>query len=405
MNNSDTSRSNVKGIAAKVGGVVVLIKLLIGGIAHTAPKAESHALPVAENAIAESPLARNLEKGALSKVDELPGVGGLKRTIEETVGGASSAGDNHLPGGFPKHVDPLSVPGTPIPLGSRLNDEILKGAQGKAKIAGWPVTGNINKLIEEFTSQNNVIAFLREHVAGLKGGLHQEFPDEEITQYLLPYQVSMAPANEYKILSIIPDTPIAYERLFGTEMSRTKRQEMEECRALFKGLDNSTVASSVDYGSQDLFKYITANAKTNPLIIVGHSEAAGAGRILILPNGQRVSAESIHKACNAAHSRCLIVTCYGTDLGLTNPIDLKDAYYMTRGGVNMLALLCHSREQLPSYITHGLAHGSITANEVMVAAMRSEMIIRKARRVAISGVLVGAVGGGGKLVVSRLRTN
>jgi hypothetical protein len=174
-------------------------------------------------------------------------------------------------------------------------------------------------------------------------------------------------------------------------MTPAAKQEMEHYSALFKALDNSDVAGNIDYSEANLLNYISANPDTGPIIIIGHSEKINIDRSIILPNGDSVSIDLIHKTCAAHHSQCLVLTCYSDDFKLNGTISLKDAYYMTRRGVDMLELIKYEPKLMPQKISAALANGSLTDTELIIESMRSERIVRKAGKISICGIVSAGV--------------
>jgi hypothetical protein len=208
----------------------------------------------------------------------------------------------------------------------------------------------------------------------------------------LIHSASKEPPANYKVLSIVPKSDKAFQNVFKTPLTAGAKEEMELYGPRFKNLDQSkvTVAASSNYGKSDLFKYIKDNSEANPIIIVGHSEEVNAGRSLILPNGERVSTEVIHKTCLSANSRCLILSCYSDDFRLSGQISMRDAYFMTRRGVETLELIRTRPDLLPTHLKAALANESMTKTELMIEAMRAERNIRRAGKIAIYTVLVAS---------------
>ena len=201
------------------------------------------------------------------------------------------------------------------------------------------------------------------------------------------------PTTGSKVLSFVPDSEEAFRNVFKAPFTVVRRREMERYGRLFRKLGNSEVVTSSRYDSEALFAYISENPNSNSIIIVGHSEEANAGRALLLPNGERVSVERIHEMCLASNSRCLVLTCFGEDFRLTGQISMKEAYYMTRRGVDVAAVMESRPMALPARVRAALGDGSLTQTDLMIEAMRSERVVRKAGKVSIAaaGVGTGAV--------------
>lgn len=67
--------------------------------------------------------------------------------------------------------------------------------------------------------------------------------------------------------------------------------------------------------------------------MIGHSTVRGDEQVLVLPGGDRVPIERIHRWAAELGSACVVATCYGKDLGLTERIRFDDALAMWREAV------------------------------------------------------------------------
>lgn len=275
-------------------------------------------------------------------------------------------------------------------------DDVPVGLLGEGNSAKGIVTSHISSLDDEEVFFQRTIGFLQDYPVDNKDIWAPLLPDETIRRSILIHSASKEPPANYKVLSIIPNSDEAFENMFKTSWTAGAKKEMEKYGPRFEALDHSLdhskvkVAASSNYGKSELFKYIKDNSEANPIIIVGHSEEVNAGRSLILPNGEKVSIDAIHKTCLSANSRCLILSCYSDDFRLSGQISMRDAYFMTRRGVETLELIRTRPDLLPTHIKAALANESMTKTELMIEAMRAERNIRRAGKIAIYTVLVAS---------------
>ena len=75
---------------------------------------------------------------------------------------------------------------------------------------------------------------------------------------------------------------------------------------------------------QEILDFIKKSDST-PIVIFGHSIN---GKVLVLPNGQKYSISTVHKACKSNKKSCLVLTCDGDDFDIEGKVTASEALKM-----------------------------------------------------------------------------
>lgn len=175
----------------------------------------------------------------------------------------------------------------------------------------------------------------------------------------MPYFVSLFPSTDAAFTSVYGRAPTASEAI---QMSRFTERIRHDAAVLQR--------QSLDIPL--LFEHFT---DSSPFVIFGHSE--DNGRVLVMPNGTRVSVAEIHEQCVRRGNHCIVITCHGQDLGIDGAITPEDAYRIWR----MARAVSNEQNTV-----------SVAQFSRLMRRARAWQVMQ--RRIVLSGVGVGGTAGG-----------
>jgi len=132
-----------------------------------------------------------------------------------------------------------------------------------------------------------------------------------------------------KACVILPTAVDAYKNVFGREPSGAEAERVRAYEEQFRE-QKVEVLGERRVGEDELKAWVESRARSGvrPVCVFGHSTFWGEEQVLVLPNGDRVPAVRIHQWAAEAGSECVVATCYGKDLGLTEQIGFDDVLTM-----------------------------------------------------------------------------
>ncbi len=129
-----------------------------------------------------------------------------------------------------------------------------------------------------------------------------------------------------QILSVFPETEVAYANLFGRNGSREAlarlAEQIERLRAA--GALNLGQAGN---GTPQLYEAIAQAARNgkSAVILTGHSIPLNGERFLVLGDGTKAALADIHAQAAKAGVSCRILTCHGRDFGIDDLLTVREA--------------------------------------------------------------------------------
>jgi hypothetical protein len=199
-----------------------------------------------------------------------------------------------------------------------------------------------------------------------------------------------------RTIAIIPQSEQAIRRTFGyvTQIGMRQQDELRAYAKLFAEIENSMVISA-DTSDTNSFLKSLRDGPPGPVIIVGHSEEDGDGRLLMLPNGEGVAIERVHEECWRSARLCVVVTCESQDVRL-GTVRLGEAFVMAEVAERTLESIRGDPSSIPADMRQALERGDVSEYDLMVYSMReavmnSRLATKTVYASAGVGVAVGAV--------------
>lgn len=128
----------------------------------------------------------------------------------------------------------------------------------------------------------------------------------------------------------------AYKLVFQREPTEAEARLMREYETQFRE-QKVEVLGERRIGEDELKDWVESKARSGgPVVVIGHSAFRDNEQVLALPNGDRVPIEKIHRWAGELGSACVVATCYGKDLGLSEQIRFDDALAMWREAVKAM---------------------------------------------------------------------
>jgi hypothetical protein len=190
-----------------------------------------------------------------------------------------------------------------------------------------------------------------------------------VTREALSNAVSPAlpdvPVQSLRLVVSIPRDVAEFARVYSVAASAADEAHM------YRYADKARAGSAAT-SLADLRMVLSKSAPDDVLVVVAHSE--DHGRTLVLPSGERLAIATAHGECATARRRCVFLTCYSPDLGLTAQISPDNA-------LDMWETAAEYARQRPS-----------TLQELTVAMRRDLGLRRTGRYVAVSTVVATAAG-------------
>lgn len=193
--------------------------------------------------------------------------------------------------------------------------------------------------------------------------------EERIATWKLPMRPLVADprVERPRLVHALPGNESEFEFVYGRSPTAADHVRMAQHRSRY-GAQGGRPTRSVD----TLLAEVAGQGDAGPVVIVAHSEQEGA--LLVLPDGQRLPVTELHESCTAAGTRCVVLTCYGSDLQLAGQIAPEEALKM------WVTALAYSRNY-------------DTSLQEFTRVMRFDLRTRRAARgIAVSSVLVGSGG-------------
>ena len=120
-----------------------------------------------------------------------------------------------------------------------------------------------------------------------------------------------------KLYSLLPRNADEYEAIYNKTPTTTIIKNIDNYNSMVNKIDSVKIISK-NRSIEDLI----IDSENSPIVIFGHS--IEKGKILISPNGIKISAKEIHEKCINYNKNCLILTCNGNDFTIKGKISAID---------------------------------------------------------------------------------
>lgn len=121
------------------------------------------------------------------------------------------------------------------------------------------------------------------------------------------------------LISIMPKNTTEYTAIYKAKPTISIKHEIDKYNSMVINIEKSKIFRQRNKENLELLIKMSEN---EPIIIFGHS--INKGKVLILPNGDKLSALKLHLKCKEYNKNCLVLTCDGKDFSIKGKISALD---------------------------------------------------------------------------------